>query len=80
MKARRLIEQQEFFEPDQLLAVTSAFEKAWAALQAGYVTDADRDTARLRVAKIIIDLAQQGIAGEEHLIELAIETMNRPLH
>ena len=80
MSARRLIEQQEFFEPEQLVAVTRAFEKAWAALQAGYVNDADRETARLRLANHIIDLAKQGIAGEEHLIELAIEAMSSPLH
>ena len=80
MKARRHIEQQEFFEPEQLVTVTSAFEKAWAALQAGYENDAVRETARLRLANIIIDLARQGILGEEHLIELAIEAMGRPLH
>ena len=80
MKARLLIEEQEYFEPEQLVAVTSAFEKAGAALQAGYENDAVRETARLRLANIIIDLARQGILGEEHLIELAIEAMSRPLH
>ncbi len=80
MRARRLIEQQEFFDPEQLLVVTGAFEKAWAELQSGYVSGIDREAARLRLANYIIDLAQRGVVGEESLIEIAVEAMARPLH
>lgn len=77
MRARRLIEQQDFLGPDGLVAVTAAFEDAWQSIQHAYRDDDGREAARLRLATIVIDLARHG-ASSEHLAAMALEIMARP--
>ena len=79
MRARRLIEQQDYLGPESLLAVTAAFEAAWASVQGDYADGAARDGARLRLATIVIDLARQGIGADE-LQAIAVEVMGKPLN
>lgn len=79
MRARRLIEQQDFFNPERLVSVAEAFEKAWTIIGDRYSSNADREAARMRLATIMIDLAQQRVAADD-LTRLAVEIAKRPLN
>lgn len=79
MKARRLIEQQQFLSPADLLVVTYAFEQAWEALEDSY-SDEGREAARLRLASIIIDLARNGERDGDNLMLMAIDATRKPFH
>ena len=80
MKARRLIEQQDFLGPEQLVIVAGSFEEAWRLVEGSFLGDANREAGRLRLANVVMELARQGVVGREKLIEMAVEAMHRPLH
>lgn len=79
MKARRYIEQNLALGPEELHAVTAAFDQAWEGLRTGY-TEAGAEAARVRLAGIIIALAKQGILDGSKLHDMAVPLMTRPVH
>jgi hypothetical protein len=79
MKARRLIAENGAFGPAQLAVIGGAFELAWLAIQAEYEDEAARESARIRLATICLELAGQGILDPEALERTAVEAMKRPL-
>ena len=57
MKARKLIEDAAY--PPEVLAVAcEAFDQAWHKIEFGFVSDGDREAARMRLAGIILMLAR----------------------
>lgn len=79
MRARRLIEQQDFLDSERLVAVAEAFEKAWTIIQGRYPSEPEREAARMRLATIVIDLAQQRISAD-NIVGIAVEIAKRPLN
>lgn len=80
MKARRYIEQNLALGPDELLVITEAFDRAWDVVRARYQDESSAETARLRLAGIIISLAKQNISDGRTLQEMAVGLMTRPLN
>jgi hypothetical protein len=80
MKARRFLEQNAAFDPEQLMMVTKAFEEAWAAIEARYCSETDRESVRMRLATLILEFAKQGITERAQLVAIASEALNQPMN
>ena len=77
MKARTLIEGASF-GPDDLKIIGSAFDMAWEQLQPQISADpAVTETARMRLANVILDLANNGHPLTQ-LAEGALRIMETP--
>ena len=78
MKARRLIEGASF-GPDQLKIITAAFDDAWDQVEPTISGQADaRESARLKLADVILRLASNGFRDAEQLADAALDEMSRP--
>ena len=78
MKARRYLEQNLAYGPEELLEITTAFDQAWSAVCTKYPHEVDREAARLRLATIVLDLVKQGM--QDDLKVRALDMMARPLN
>ena len=77
MKARTLIEGASFGS-DDLKIIGSAFDMAWEQLQPQISADpAVTETARMRLANVILDLANNGHPLTQ-LVEGALRVMETP--
>lgn len=80
MKARRFLERSVAFGPKLLVVIIDAFEDAWREVSAAYEDGDAREAARMRLAMIALELAQDGIADGQCLKALAVEAMRQPLN
>ena len=78
MDARQLI-REAAFDPEQLETVTAAFDGAWRAIETRFDNDGEREKARLRLARIILALASEGVTAPQVLRASAVEAMSEPL-
>jgi hypothetical protein len=75
MKARTLIEGATF-EPDQVAVISHAFNLAWARLEPDVGTlGTARDDARLKLAKVVLDVARTNLTTAEQLADEALTIM-----
>ncbi len=76
MKARKLIANATF-EPDQVKAVSKAFEDAWTQIAPDVSKHTDAiEAARLKLANVVVALAKsKGIQDPQTLTHAAIEVM-----
>jgi len=68
MKARKLIEG-AYYGPDQLKALTEAFNAAWEQLAP---REAAADAARVKLANTLLKLAESGNKDAAYLTEAAL--------
>jgi hypothetical protein len=78
MKDHQLI-RNAAYDAEQLEIVSAAFEGAWRVVEEHFDGDAEREGARTRLAKVILDLASQGMMEPELLKASAVEAMTEPL-
>ena len=78
VEARQLI-REAAFDPTQLEIVTAAFDGAWRAIESRFENDGEREEARLRLARIILSLASEGMMAPQVLRASAVEAMSEPL-
>ena len=67
------------FDPTQLGIVTAAFDGAWREIESRFENDGEREEARLRLARIILSLASEGMMAPQVLRASAVEAMSEPL-
>jgi hypothetical protein len=76
MKARQLLASASY-GPQQLAAIYQAFDEAWEALAADIGSDpAEIETARLKLANIILSLAGTGNTDPETLKSTALRLLS----
>jgi hypothetical protein len=75
MKAHQLI-RNAAYDPEQLEIISAAFEGAWRVVEVRFNTDAEREGARTRLAKVILELASQGMMEPELLKASAVDAMS----
>ena len=78
MKARKLIEDAAY-PPEVLATVCEAFDQAWHKIESRFVSEADRETARMRLAGIILMLARDSISSLEALRDAALRVFSLDL-
>jgi hypothetical protein len=78
MKAHQLI-RNAAYDAEQLDVITDAYEGAWRAVEERFSNDAERERARTRLAKVILELASQGMMEPQLLKASAIKVMTEPL-
>jgi hypothetical protein len=75
MKAHELITKSTSFNPDQIKVMCEAFDGAWKHVAPGVRTrPASIEAARLKLAEVILNLARDGLDGDQ-LEEAALERM-----
>jgi hypothetical protein len=75
MKARALIGGASY-DPDTLKTLYRAFDDAWAQIAPHIPNHTDTiESARIKLAEIVIDLAENGTRDAEALTEAAVQKM-----
>jgi hypothetical protein len=75
MKARKLIGDAAF-GPERLKVIGQAFDDAWEAIAGNFANDAQTvETARLKLATIMLELAKNADLGGEQLKLAAIRRL-----
>jgi hypothetical protein len=77
VEARKLI-REAAFNPEQLEIITTAFDRAWEAIQDRFDNDAERRFARLKLAETILARASAGMMEPALLQASAVEAMRAP--
>jgi len=77
MKARKLIEENGSFGPDELTVLCDALEEAWSFIEGYFDGEQVRDNARTKLAGVIVMLARSGTLEREQLRNDAIQMMER---
>ena len=68
------------FDPETLHILTGAFDDAWASLKssgAPWAADDYRETARMTIARYIIEAAKGGERNQRHLSEGALVQLTK---
>jgi hypothetical protein len=81
------IKAQPYFEPEEIIVLVGAFDKAWQLLlKSGAKLDGQAEAAREILAKRIIEVAKQGELNQRrlsedalaHLAAITLQNMPRP--
>lgn len=65
------------YAPEDLSAIYAAYDAAWALIEGQFVSAIARDSARYRLATIILSVAKMQIADIESINAIALAALNR---